>query len=200
MRAWPLVMFSCSLAWLSGCSPSGTAAKPSDDPGAKGSRGAKACAGVGSSTLPGVCLELDAAEGTWTLAQVADGISIPYAVVVEADVAGVVPASQDAGSCESPDESGLIVFARITGGEQQYCECDSGLCPGFPEPAVTLAAGRTPSSIEWTGRNWYGASDTSNPLGPPFPPGDYTLELSARGTVDGQPFEVRNSFAIHLTP
>ncbi|HLT36413.1 MAG TPA: hypothetical protein VK034_09005, partial [Enhygromyxa sp.] len=96
--------------------------------------------------------------------------------------------------------SGLIVFERLSGDDQQYCLCDSGLCAGPGSSPVTIPAAQTPASFEWNGHNWYGPSDTSNPLGPPFPVGSYVLEVSARGTVGGAPFEVRNQFAIELTP
>ena len=42
----------------------------------------------------------------------------------------------------------------------------------------------TTDQIPWDGRNWYGPSDTGNREGAAFPPGTYTIALSATGTYD----------------
>jgi hypothetical protein len=157
------------------------------------------CEGVGESNLPGVCIWFPTPADTWTLDEVAQGIAIPYHVIVEADVAEVVTSPQDAGGCGMPDASGLIVFGRIVGGDQQYCVCDTGICPAPSDVPVTIPAGDTPFEFEWNGVNWGGPSDTNNPFGPPFPPDDYALLLSATGTVGDMSFEVSNTFSITLT-
>lgn len=157
------------------------------------------CEGVGESNLPGVCIWFPTPGDTWTLDEVARGIAIPYHVIVEADVAEVVPAPQDAGGCGMPDASGLILLGRIVGGDQQYCVCDTGICPAPADVPVTIPAGDTPFAFEWNGVNWGGPSDTNNPFGPPFPPDNYALLLSATGTVGGMSFEVSNTFSITLT-
>ena len=158
------------------------------------------CADVGgASTLPGVCIRFDAQDGLTSLEEAANGITIPYTVIVEADVADVVVLPQDAGGCDQPGASGLILFERLAGGGQNYCRCDTGLCMGPDEVPFTLAAGATPESFEWTGRNWSGPSDTGNPLGDPFPAGIYTLEASAIGRVGGVDFEVSNTFLITIS-
>lgn len=155
------------------------------------------CAGIGSSDLPGACIWFPSPGDTWSLAEAAAGIAIPYHVIVEADVPDVMPQPQDAG-CGQPDASGLIVFAILQGGDQQYCLCDVGICPA-PTDVFTIPAGDSAFEFEWNGVNWNGPSDTNNPYGPPFPAGEYTLEISAIGTVGGAPFEVRNTFAVTLT-
>ncbi len=156
------------------------------------------CSGVGSSDLAGVCIWFPSPGESWTLAEVGAGITIPYHVIVEADVAEVIPQPQDDGGCGQPDASGLIVFALLQGGGQEYCLCDVGICPLTMDP-VTIPAGDTPLEFDWNGVNWGGPSDTNNPFGPAFPAGEYTLEVNAIGTVGGVAFEVRNSFAVTLT-
>ena len=158
------------------------------------------CTGVGgTSTLPGVCIRMDAQDGLTSLKQAAAGIAIPYTVIVEADVADVVPLPQDAGQCGQPGASGLILFERLTGNGQSYCLYDTGLCMGPDTTPRTIAAGSTPGSFAWEGRNWGGPSDTGNPQGDPFPAGSYTLEVSAVGTVGGANFTVSNTFTITLS-
>ena len=135
-----------------------------------------------------------------TKAPGAAGIDIAYYVIVEAEIPKVVPRAQDAGNCTSPGASGLDVFERIEGNDQRYCECDSGLCAGPSDDPRTIPAGQTAHSLHWTGTNWGGASDTSNPLGPRLPAGVYTLEVSAVGTIRGEQFDIRNQFELTLTP
>ena len=158
------------------------------------------CTGVGgTSTLAGVCIRFDAQDGLTSLEEAAAGITVPYTIIVEEDVNDVVVLPQDAGGCGQPGPSGLIVFERLSGNGQDYCLCDTGLCMAPAETPFTLAAGATPATFEWTGRNWGGPSDTGNPLGEPFPAGIYTLEASAVGRVDGVDFTVSNTFLITLS-
>jgi hypothetical protein len=90
----------------------------------------------------------------------------------------------------------LVLDPDIRGGSQLYCLCDQGLpaplCPlddggvVFTQdagqfggcPAVTVPAGTYHGVFTWDGRNWMGPSDTDNPEGSPFPPGDYAFEVS----------------------
>ena len=133
------------------------------------------------SSLPGVSISLPNPSCRWTLAEVAAGVVVPYEVVVEGVVGGVVPHSQYSGRCDQPEESGLIIFSRVEGGDQSYCLCDTGLCMGDDETPRSLTAGVFGGEFRWDGRNWSGPSDFSNPEGDPFPPGHYTLTLSAVG-------------------
>ncbi len=158
------------------------------------------CTGVGgSSDLAGVCIRFDAQDGLSSVEEAANGITIPYTIIVEEDVDDVVVLPQDAGLCGRAGTSGLIVFEQLTGGGQNYCRCDEGLCAGPDLTPRTIAAGATTAAFEWTGRNWYGPSDTGNPLGEPFPAGIYTLQASAIGRVDGADFTVSNTFLITLS-
>ncbi|MCE9575368.1 MAG: hypothetical protein K8W52_19610 [Deltaproteobacteria bacterium] len=161
---------------------------------------AGACSIGGTSTLPGVSIAFPGAACAFTLAEAARGIAIPYAVVVHDDLANVVAAASDAGGCKHPDASGLILGEEIAGGDQHYCLCDTGLCPA-PDPTPhAIAAGSYPGAFAWDGVNWNGPSDTGNPKGAPFPPGDYTVTIGAHGTHDGAAFAVTGTLVIHLVP
>jgi hypothetical protein len=165
--------------------------------------GVNLCAPGGSSELPGVKLEFIGASCTFTLAQAAAGLEIPYQVVVDDDVTGVVPKPQDSGQCDKPGPSGLILFEKLDGGGQQYCICDTGLC-AFQEQAVTLKKGTYPGKFSWDGKNWSGPSDTGNPKGKDFPAGKYTLEVSAKGRAKvfgvNQDFTVWATIPVNLVP
>ena len=76
----------------------------------------------------------------------------------------------------------------------------TGLCPRGPLPTVTLHAGTYANTFSWSGRNWSGPSDVSNPMGAAFPAGDYPLTVSAKGTHGGTNFVVTATLTIHLTP
>ncbi|HEV8323923.1 MAG TPA: hypothetical protein VG389_20060 [Myxococcota bacterium] len=163
---------------------------------------APACEATASSTLPDVTLSFPPQDCTFTLAEAAAGISITYEVAVAAPVDMVTPAPQDAGGCGPiTNPSGLLVFELLGGGGQQYCLCDVGLCaPG--STTIQLVPGNYGAAFTWTGRNWDGPSDTGNPMGAPFPPGDYTLAASAIGTFGAAatPFNVAATFVVHLVP
>ncbi|MCO4774306.1 MAG: hypothetical protein KDA24_30060 [Deltaproteobacteria bacterium] len=191
MRASCLLL-ALSVALLCACPPDrdpGTSDDDDDD------ATAEACTGV--EPLTEACIEL-APTYTFTLADAAAGVEIPYTVVISADVPGVRSLPQDAGGCGQPDASGLSLFERLSGGDQGYCECDVGLCPS-PDPAPSLlGAGTFDRTFSWTGLNWAGPSDTGNPMGAPFPPGQYTLLVNAIGTVDGADYTVSASSTITL--
>ena len=153
---------------------------------------------IGASDLAGVCIAFDVPAPTFTLAEAAAGVQIPYRVVVD-QVHDVIPAPQDAGGCAQPGPSGLIVFEDLSAGPQRYCECDVGLCAGTPVPG-TLVVGQFPAIFDWDGRNWSGPSDTQNPEGTAFPAGSYTLDVSAIGESQGEPFRVSNALTVTLVP
>jgi hypothetical protein len=136
---------------------------------------------------------------TFTQAEAAAGISVPYQFTIETDLTGVVPIAQDFGDCDLPGPSGLIRFERLEGDDQLYCECDSGLCMPPTGTPTDLTAGTWDHTFEWSGLNWSGWSDTGNEPGDAFPPGSYTLTVSAKGTVDGVDFEVLATWPITIT-
>jgi len=165
------------------------------------------CNGGSSSDLPGVQLALPDQPCSYTAAEVAAGIEIVYSEVITAADAAVRPVAGDAGGCSWPDDAGLIVSYRISGAGQNYCLCDTGLCA--PESSVTTTVvGSHTRQIAWDGRNWSGPSDTGNREGASFPPGTYTISLSAAGTYDntdaglhdGGTFSVTASRSITITP
>ena len=160
-----------------------------------------------SSNLPGVQLTFSEQPCSYTAAEVAAGIQIVYQEVITAAVPGLSPAAGDAGGCAQPDDAGLIVSYRISGAGQNYCLCDTGLCA--PQSTVTTTVvGNHTRQIPWDGRNWYGPSDTGNREGAAFPPGTYTIALSASGshrtsdagTDAGGTFNVTASRSITITP
>ena len=165
------------------------------------------CNGGASSNLQGVQLAFPDQPCSYSAAEVAAGIQIVYQEVITAAVSGLSPAAGDAGGCGRPDDAGLIVSYRISGAGQSYCLCDTGLCA--PQSAVTTTVvGSHTRQIPWDGRNWSGPSDTGNREGAAFPPGAYTIALSASGTrgasdasVDaGGTFNVTASRSITITP
>jgi hypothetical protein len=160
------------------------------------------CNGGTSSNLPGVQLVFPDLPCSYTKAQVAAGIEIAYDEVITTAVAGVSPATY-VGGCLRPDDAGLIVTYQIAGAGQTYCICDSGLCA--PQTFVTTTVvGTHARQIPWDGRNWTGPSDTNNQEGAAFPPGTYTITLTATGTRQpsdaGGTFWVTASRSITITP
>ena len=143
-----------------------------------------ACNGAAKSSLPGVSIAFPDGPCSFTLAEVAAGISLNYELRIERSLDGVHPVPLDYGSCGQPDATGLIVGFEIAGTGGRYCLCDVGPC-GRRTFSTRAPAGTYPSTIPWDGRNWMGPSDTFNPKGSAFPPGTYTLTVTAKGTWDG---------------
>lgn len=165
------------------------------------------CGWGASSNLPGVQLAFPEQPCSYTAAEVAAGIQIAYDEVITAVVGNLIPAPGDDGGCARPDDAGLIVGYRIAGAGQNYCLCDTGLCE--PQSLVTTSVvGTHARLIPWDGRNWNGPSDTGNREGAAFPPGTYTITLSANGTRQisdggadaGGTFSVTASRSITITP
>jgi hypothetical protein len=141
-----------------------------------------------ASSLPGVTLRFTGSVCTFTLAQAAAGLSIPYELVVDHDIPGTYPHRQYSGNCNIPDPNVLAPFESLIGNGQQYALFEFGL-PCFDagantEPPVTVTKGTFSGTFTWAGRNYGGPSDTNRQPGPPFPIGDYTLTVDATGTVD----------------
>jgi hypothetical protein len=160
--------------------------------GAGGLAEGGACGVSASSNLPGVTLRVEPGSCELTLAQAAAGVEFRYTVVVDAALSGVRPVPQDAGGCTRADASGLIVFGRIYGGDDNpayFCRCDTGLCPPQPEAPVTIAAGEHAGVFAWAGQAGSGRSDYKKDPSQRMPPGAYTVQLSAKGTHEGRPFE-----------
>jgi hypothetical protein len=158
------------------------------------------------SILPGVSIKFTGTVCSWLLSEALAGIEIPYELVVEADVPFVKPKPQDAGGCDKPGDSGLILFEELKGGQSHYCVCDTGLCQAPSDTSVTIKKGTYPGKFAWDGLNWEGPSDTGNPKGKPFPEGKYTLTVSAKGQAKlyggtvYQDFEVSGTWPVELRP
>ena len=171
---------------------------------ASSSSGSAPCPTTSTTMLPGVHLEIDGAACTFSLADPVAKVAIPYHVVVDQDVTGVTPRTQDGGQCGKPGSSGLIIFEKVDGNAQHYCLCDIGQCPPSTSPPVTLKKGSYPSTFTWDKNNWFGPSDTNKPEGQAFPVGDYTFTVSAIGlqtTSSGDMgFVITGTLPIHLIP
>jgi hypothetical protein len=159
-----------------------------------------------ASDLSGVSIEVMAPTCTFTVAQAQAGIEIEYAILVDADIAGVFPDEYGSANCTELDALQLLVSERLfDDGDSVYCVCDKGLCPPWTPPEVTVLAGVYVRLFEWEGHAWNGPSDTRTPYGDPFPPGTYRLELRAIGQFadpDNGPraFEVLTEAEVVLTP
>ena len=158
---------------------------------------------TGTSSLPGVSFDLAGNPPVITLAQAARGVTFVYRTRIEADLPAVTSRPQDAGGCDRPDASGLSALEMIAGNGQSYCLCDMGRC-GRGNAETDLVVGVYEGRFEWDGRNWFGPSDFNNPKGEPFPPGTYTLRVTAAGTRDEAgsevPWEVQGTVEFHLVP
>lgn len=161
--------------------------------------GEASCEPAVSSDLPGVTLEVDSTDCTFTLAEAAAGIVIDYRLEIEDTLEGVATAEYGSANCvvEVPEE-GLLVSEILEGNGQHYCVCDVGLCPPWELVPRTLPAGSFPLTFDWDGRNWNGPSDYGEPKGDPFPAGVYTLELRGIGEYD-EPGSGTRAFEIMTT-
>lgn len=156
---------------------------------------------------PSIQADVDVVFGeksyTFSQAEAAKEVKIEYDIVVKQSVPGIITFCQDDGGCSSPGPSGLIRFERLYGGKQLYGLFDVGLCPPRVAKPVTLNEGKHHHIFLWDGRNWRGPSDTCSPKGKPFPPGEYTLEISFRGkdtTAKGeQAFHIRKTVKVVIT-
>jgi len=167
---------------------------------------AGACTFSMASTLDGVRFVFTGGVCRFTLAEAAAGITIPYDLVVDHDIAGVDPAavSYSVSGDESPGPSGLNVFELLSGTEGSYCLCDVGLPAPPTHTTSTVRAGTYHSEFHWDGRNWNGPSDFGAPEGAPFPPGSYALQVISVGAVvssgGSTDFRVGATLPIELVP
>jgi|SRR5450631_3180371 len=158
-----------------------------------------------TSNLRGVALTFDEAPCSYSRAEIAAGIEIPYHEEIASALEGLHPVDDDGGPCQQPDAAGLIVSYDIAGGGQRYCICDVSLC--LQSFTTSTTVGSYAHQIAWDGRNWDGPSNTDNPEGAPFPVGTYTVTVTAIGSIDGTPsgaspenFIVTATRTITITP
>ena len=154
---------------------------------------------TGRSSLPGVSFDLSGNPPVLTLAQAARGVTFVYRTRIEKDLPGVTSPPLDSGTCDLPDPSGLAVLEMVTGRGHTYCRCDTGRCPPRDYQA-DLEAGVYESRFEWDGREWI-----ENATGDPFPPGTYSIRVTAAGTYPGAAgseihWEAVGTVGIHLVP
>ncbi|MFY0539562.1 hypothetical protein [Nannocystis pusilla] len=153
------------------------------------------------SSLPGVTIVFPPQPCTFTVAETHAGVVFHYEVHVEAALPDVQAYRQDPGDCDEPGASGLIVAPRIFGGDEEYCFCNQGLCPGLDIPPITLQPGVYPGELEWKGWNWQGPHVD---LGPAFPPGEYVVQERAIGSFKSNgadvDYEVLAQLPITLLP
>lgn len=151
-----------------------------------------------------VSLQFPNDEYVFTLAEVAEGVRFEYRIVVRRDLDGVIPQAQDMGMAAGPGPSGLCPFEKISGDRQSHSVADIGLGPPPNNSPRKIEKGTHLLSFEWDGKNWAGPSDTSNPKGPPFPPGIYQLTVRLTGEVltsEGRRrYEISRSASIRLVP
>jgi hypothetical protein len=95
------------------------------------------CVRGGSSTLPGVRIDFCTSRTTFSLAEAAAGVTVPYRLVADQEVTGVYTRQRDDGGCGQPGASGLILLAVLSGNGQRYCLCDIGLCRVPPSDIQT---------------------------------------------------------------
>ncbi|WP_437278297.1 hypothetical protein WME90_44940 [Sorangium sp. So ce375] len=142
-------------------------------------------------TIPGVKISIESSRCAYHEGEPAEFI---YTVTTDAKVPPIdVAASTGCGRCVEPSADPLsFVSYKISGltwaadpQPQLYCLCDVGCCA--PDEAVTVQVDATTATqtIRWSGRQWTGPSDTSNPEGAFFAPGSYDVEVTFDGKEQG---------------
>jgi hypothetical protein len=138
----------------------------------------------------------------FTTAEAAKGVKIEYRIVVDQDFPNLIPMPHGPSSATPPGPSGLYPLERIAGNGQMYCLLDFGLGPPPKEFIKPVKTGTYVHSFTWDGRNWGGPSDTGQPKGPPFPPGEYTLTITLHGKnmtdAGKQPYQITKSVKLVL--
>ena len=184
MRDLDTVMTACmvgALALVVGCGGATQGSASPDDPQVATS---SACS-VSQTDVTGVTVTL---SSDTCIFHVGEAATFHYAVTVAPSAKPVsFPASPGSGG-PSPTTGQLanLVDWRITPDGSQnptYCaDCDTGLGPNTPATTVTLQQGTYDGDVDWPGRLWGGQSDTNNPLGPAFVPGNYDVVAVITGT------------------
>lgn len=140
-------------------------------------------------------------EYRYSLEEVAEGVSMQYEIEVAEDFTGSA-SPLDTGDVLGADQSGLAPFYRIHGGGHSYSLLDVGLAPDPDFSTHPIVKGNYEFEFTWDGTNWTGPSDTDAPKGPPFPPGEYVLEVRVAGFVDlpegRRAYDLRNQVPVIL--
>jgi hypothetical protein len=142
-------------------------------------------------TIPGVKITIESSRCTYRRGEPAEFV---YTITTDSSVPPIdVAASTGCGRCVEPTSDPLsFVSYKISGltwsadpQPQLYCLCDVGCCA--PDEAVTVQVDATTATqtIRWSGRQWTGPSDTSNPEGAFFQAGTYDVEVTFDGKEQG---------------
>jgi len=133
-------------------------------------------------TVPGVTISIFADKCVFAPGEKAQ---FRYEVTTTADVPALATvASQSCGSCRRASgnpESWIhwIIDGRGPSGQSiHYCLCDTGCCPPDEAASFHVDAKTSRGVIDWSGHAWDGPSDTNQPQGDSFPPGDYNVEVT----------------------
>ena len=142
-----------------------------------------------TGSLPGVTLAIRSESCVYQAGQAA---RFTYEVATDAALPAIeVPASTGCGSCNGPTIEPLswtrwrIEGRSSDGADQTYCLCDVGCCPPDRAETIQPVIATVSDVIEWSGRNWYGPSDTNTPEGPAFSPGIYKVKVEFFGYAQG---------------
>jgi hypothetical protein len=160
------------------------------------------CISSSTTSLDGVDFVFPHQPCELTLAEAQSGFDVHFVVHVEQPLDAVQVEPLDAGNCEEPGSSGLIVHAELGDETHLSCECDVGLCPAVTRPAIRLAPGDYPATVHLIAKDWQGPSDTSNTPGAAFPAGPYDVVLRARGMVGTSPvygYSVEGRFGLSFS-
>ncbi|MGK3988519.1 hypothetical protein WME99_36080 [Sorangium sp. So ce136] len=140
-------------------------------------------------TIPGVKITIESSRCVYHEGESAEFV---YTVTTDSSVPPIdIAASTGCGRCVEPTSDPLsFVSYKISGssfqGEpQSYCLCDVGCCPPDESATVQVDATTVTRSILWSGRQWNGPSDTSNPEGDFFAAGSYEVEVTFDGKEQG---------------
>jgi len=142
-----------------------------------------------TGTLPGVTLAVRSSSCVYKR-------GTPATFTYEVTTTGVPPITlpQNTGGCSdcgvyTTDPLSFTSYSiggTSAGGEhQQYCLCDVGCCFGTNGQQVQVEATTKTYSIDWTGHEWDGPSDTGNPQGDAFLPGRYDVFVTFKGFDQG---------------
>jgi len=138
------------------------------------------------STLPGIRIEFETTDCSWTLAEARAGLRFDYLVRVDRDIKGIVPAVSGACGCGQPHISGLTLTEELQGDDHRACVSNARTCLGPLEGPVTLRKGTYPGTMTLDG-----TSERRTP-------GNYTLTVRAAGGRERRKgrseFEVVGSF------
>jgi hypothetical protein len=157
--------------FLGGCA---TTHRQSDD-GADASASRACSVDATDPSLPGVSLHVEADTCAF---EVGEGGRFRYRVTLSDPIDYTAAPGGGCGVCYAYSSSPTSLVTYVIGADAvRYCRCDEGCCPN-DGGSFTLEAGPSEGAIDWPGKQWNGPSDTNNPLGAPFPEGDYTAAVT----------------------